>query len=159
MLNVILGGWTIAGIHRYQSGYPLPVLMNNTLPIFNDTLRPDLVPGQSPSAGISNADFDPGVDRIVNLDAFAAPPAFSFGSTPRAMDDLRQFPVLSESLSITKRLPPIGPTTIEIYGQVLNAFNRVRFANFDPDFSSVNFGRPLSTSLPRFIQRGMRVAF
>lgn len=157
--NAILGGWTIAGIHRYQSGYPLPILMNNTLPIFNMGLRPDLVSGQSPASGISNGSFNAANDRIVNLDAFAAPAAFTFGSTPRAMDDLRQFPVLSESLSISKRLPRIGPVAIEVQGQLMNAFNRVRFANFDPNFSSVNFGKARSTSLPRYLQLGVKVTF
>jgi hypothetical protein len=157
--SAILGGWTIAGIHRYQSGYPLPILMNNTLPIFNLGLRPDLVSGQSPSSGISNANFDPANDRIVNLAAFAAPAPFSFGSAPRAMDELRQFPVLTESLSISRRLPRIGPMTIEVQGQLMNAFNRVRFANFDPNFSSVNFGKARSTSLPRYLQLGVKVTF
>lgn len=157
--SAIFGGWTIAGIHRYQSGYPFPVQMNNTLPIFNTALRADLVSGQSPSSGISNGAFNPATDRIVNLEAFAAPAPFSFGSAPRAMDELRQFPVLTESLSISKRLPRIGPASIELQGQLMNAFNRVRFANFDPNYSSVNFGKARSTSLPRYLQLGVKVTF
>ena len=157
--NAILGGWTVSGIHRYQSGYPIPLMMTNSLPIFNRVLRPDLVSGVSPSSGISNGDFDPAVDRIVNLDAFAAPAAFSFGSTPRAMDDLRQFAVLSENLSFTKRLPEKGRVSMDFYVQVNNLLNRVRFANFDSNFSSATFGRARSTSLPRFVQLGARVSF
>jgi hypothetical protein len=98
-------------------------------------------------------------NRIVNLEAFAAPAPFSFGSAPRAMDELRQFPVLTESLSISKRLPRIGPASIELQGQLMNAFNRVRFANFDPNYSSVNFGKARSTSLPRYLQLGVKVTF
>jgi hypothetical protein len=157
--NALLGGWTVAGIHRYQSGYPIPILMTNSLPIFNRVLRPDLVSGVSPSSGVSNGDFDPAVDRIVNLDAFTAPAAYAFGSTPRAMDDLRQFAVLSENLAITKRFPPLGGMSIEFYAHVNNLLNRVRFVNFDNNFSSASFGRARSTSLPRFIQLGARVSF
>jgi hypothetical protein len=103
--------------------------------------------------------FNPATDRIVNLEAFAAPAPFSFGSAPRAMDELRQFPVLTESLSISKRLPRIGPASIELQGQLMNAFNRVRFANFDPNYSSVNFGKARSTSLPRYLQLVVKVTF
>jgi hypothetical protein len=37
--------------------------------------------------------------------------------------------------------------------------NRVRFANFDSNFSSATFGRARSTTLPRFIQLGTRLSF
>ncbi|HEU0119157.1 MAG TPA: TonB-dependent receptor, partial [Bryobacteraceae bacterium] len=58
--KAMLGDWTISGIHRYQSGFPLQLSMNNLLPIFNRVLRPDLVAGENPASGISGADFDPG---------------------------------------------------------------------------------------------------
>jgi hypothetical protein len=64
------------GIHRYQSGYPLQLSMNDLLPVFNRVLRPDLLAGVDPSSGLGNGDFDPGRnDRITNARAFASPVA------------------------------------------------------------------------------------
>ncbi|MBI3209390.1 MAG: TonB-dependent receptor, partial [Candidatus Solibacter usitatus] len=34
-----LGGWSISGVHRYQSGNPIPLFMSNSMPIFNRVQR------------------------------------------------------------------------------------------------------------------------
>jgi hypothetical protein len=47
----------------------------------------------------------------------------------------------------------------EIQSQFFNAFNRHRFVNFEPNFSSPNFGAARGTNLPRFIQLGAKVTF
>lgn len=48
---------------------------------------------------------------------------------------------------------------IEIESQFFNAFNRYRFVNFEPNFSSPNFEATRGTNLPRFIQLGAKVTF
>lgn len=161
--KVLLGDWTVSGIHRYQSGYPLQLSMNNLLPIFTRVLRPDLVANQNPSSGIQNEDFDPGrSDRIVNRAAFASPVAgntFRLGNMGPTLNVLRQFPVLQEDFVLTKRFSVRERAMFEIQSQFFNAFNRHRFVNFEPNFSSPNFGATRGTNLPRFIQLGAKVTF
>ncbi|MFN7919675.1 MAG: TonB-dependent receptor [Bryobacteraceae bacterium] len=158
-----LADWTISGVHRYQSGYPLQISMNNLLPAFNRVLRPDLVAGQSPSSGIGSGSFDPGRDnRITNPRAFASPVVggvFRFGTMAPTRGDLRQFPVLQEDFVLTKRFALGEKARLEVQGQMFNAFNRHRFVNFEPNFSSPNFGATRGTNLPRFIQLGGKMTF
>lgn len=156
--GVLLGGWAISGILRYQSGFPIPIFMNNTLGIFNQRLRPDAVAGQKPASGISNGDFNP-ADRRINLNAFTAPAPFRLGTAPPTSQELRTFPVLNEDFSLTKETRIRENFRLETYGQFFNAFNRHRFHTFENNFSSASFGRARSVSLPRFIQLGMRVRF
>ncbi len=161
--KALLGDWTFSGIHRYQSGYPLQISMNNLLPIFNRVLRPDLIAGSTPNSGIGNEDFDPGRgDRVTNARAFASPVqggVFRFGSMGPTRGDLRQFPVLQEDFVLTKRFAVKERANFEIQAQFFNAFNRHRFVNFEPNFSSPNFGATRGTNLPRFIQLGAKMTF
>jgi len=137
--------------------------MNNLLPIFNRVLRPDLLAGANPSSGLSLSDFDPGMNsRITNTSAFASPvvgPNFRFGTLGPTRGDLRQFPVLQEDFTVTKRFLIREPLRMELQVQVFNAFNRHRFVNFEPNFSSPNFGATRGTNLPRFIQLGAKFTF
>ena len=161
--KTVLGDWTVSGVHRYQVGYPLQVSMNNLLPTFNRVLRPDLLAGANPSSGISNGDFDPGKgSRITNAAAFASPVSggnFRLGSMGPTRGDLRQFPVIQEDFVVTKRFAVREQVRFEIQAQMFNAFNRHRFVNFEPNFSSPNFGATRGTNLPRFIQLGGKVTF
>ncbi|MBC7927621.1 MAG: TonB-dependent receptor [Bryobacteraceae bacterium] len=159
LVRALARGWSVSAVHRYQSGTPLQLLMNNTLPLFNRVLRPDVVAGAKLSSGIGNADFQPSTDRIVNRAAFAAPGAFRFGNSAPTYASLRNFPVLQEDLAVTKQVRIKESLSLEIYGQAYNALNRHRFANFDTNFSSAGFGQARSTNLPRFIQLGMRIKF
>jgi hypothetical protein len=155
----LIGGWSVAGVHRYQSGMPLSLSMNNNLPIFNRVLRPDRVSGQEAGTGISNADFNPNRDRAINLNAFAVPAPFHFGTAPPTIQDLRTFAVLNEDFSLIKITPLTERFSLENYGQFINAFNRHRFTGIGTNFSNSTFGLVSGTSLPRFIQVGMRLRF
>ena len=159
LVRNMAGGWSLSGVHRYQTGTPLQLTMNNTLPLFNRVLRPDLLSGQNASSGISNADFQPNTDRIANLNAFAVPGAYRFGTAPPTTGGLRNFNVLHEDLALTKQTTLHERLSLEIYGQAYNVLNRHRFANFDTNYSSASFGRPRAVSLPRFIQLGLRLRF
>ncbi len=157
--GMLLGGWTVSGILRYQSGFPIPISMNNTLGIFNQRMRPDIVTGQDPVTDIKNGDFVPTIDRRISLSAFAAPAPFRFGTAPPTSGDLSTFSYLNEDFSLTKETRISEKVRLETYGQFFNAFNRHRFHTFDNNFSSASFGRPRGVSLPRFIQLGMRLRF
>lgn len=133
--------------------------MNNTLPIFNNSLRPDLVNGVTPATGISLRDFNPRSDRVIKPSAFVAPAAFQFGNAPKALNGVRNFPVLNENVSLIRKINFTERLTAQIYGQVLNLFNRHRLTGIGGNFSAANFGAVSGASNPRFIQLGLRVSF
>jgi hypothetical protein len=150
------GGWMISGIQSYQGGTPLGIYMTNSLPIFNRVLRPDVVPNVSQS--ISGA-CNPDASCIVNKSAFSAPANYGFGSSSPTYSNLRNYAVLSENISLTKETQFGEHLHWSLYGQVLNTFNRHRFAGINPNFSSTSFGAPSSVSNPRQIQLGTRIQF
>lgn len=56
--------------------------------------------------------------------------------------------------------PPVTTwRQVPVLREDFNAFKRHRFVNFQPNFSSPNFGRTRGTNLPRFIQLGVSVRF
>lgn len=152
-------GWSLSGVHRYQSGNPLPISMQNTLPIFNRVLRPNRVSGQAAATGISLGSFDPNQDRVINPAAFTAAAPFSFGDSAPYLQDLRNFSVLSEDFTAMKATPITERVTTELVAQFINAFNRHRFSEVDGNFSNPSFGRIRSASFPRFIQLALRLRF
>jgi len=158
-LRSVAGGWTIAGVHRYQSGTPLQIVSDNNLPLFNYVQRPNLVAGQDPQNHISAGDFNQATDRLINLAAFTAPAPFTVGNAPPTLGDLRNFPVLQEDLAITKRISLGEHWHVDLYGQAFNLFNRQRFTGIVTNFSSASFGKATGSSLPRFIQLGGKVSF
>ncbi len=155
----LVEGWSLSGIHRYQSGNPLPILMQNNLAIFNRVLRPDRLNGQNAATGVSASGFEPDRDRLINPSAFAAPAPFRFGTSAPYIQDLRNFTVLAEDLSLIKTTRVTEKVSTEIVAQFINAFNRHRFGEVDGNFSNASFGRVKSASFPRFIQLGARIRF
>src|SRR5690606_25034233 len=69
VLGKVVGGLQFTGIHQYQSGRPVVLTANNTLPLFNSALRPDAIPGVDKALDVSN----PLADRWINPAAFNAP--------------------------------------------------------------------------------------
>jgi hypothetical protein len=160
LTNAFVGGWTLSGVERYQSGFPLALVMSsNALPIFNYYQRPNLVAGVDPSSHISNHDFKPGTSNIFNLAAFAAPGNNSFGNARPTYSNLRNFPVLTEDVQLTKQTQLTEKLTWSFYAQAFNPANRHRFAGFGTAYGASNFGQPNATTAARSLQFGTRFAF
>ncbi|MPY91228.1 MAG: hypothetical protein GEU99_25370 [Luteitalea sp.] len=157
--GTLTGGWQLGAILRYQSGTPLPITMSNTLPLFNAAQRPDVVAGETRATGISNADFEPGRDSVISRSAFAVPNPFTFGNAAPTYGDLRNFPVLNEDFILLKNTQISQRFSLETNVQVINAFNRHRFATINTNFSNAAFGQPTATSLGRIITIGMKLRF
>ncbi|MCU0226857.1 MAG: carboxypeptidase-like regulatory domain-containing protein [Bryobacterales bacterium] len=153
------GGWQLSGIHRYQSGVPLSIFTTNTLPIFNRVLRPDAVPGVDRPTGISLGDFQPGIDRRINPDAFTLPGAFRFGTAAPTYNDIRNFPVLNEDFSLIKNTRITESTSIELSTQFINALNRHRFADINVNRNTPLFGQASGSNLGRIITLGAKIRF
>ncbi|HEV2764543.1 MAG TPA: TonB-dependent receptor [Pyrinomonadaceae bacterium] len=168
VVNTILGGWQVGGIHRYQSGLPLVISYNNGGAVeflnysgLNGNLRPNLT-GQP-----IFTDEDPNGTsfRLVNRNAFAPPPAFNagpalvvngalnpdyrpyyqnplrfFGTAPPVLDFARALPFRSENFSLLKKIDLRETWKLELRGEFFNLFNRHRYFGPDSNLDSPNFG-------------------
>jgi hypothetical protein len=158
VLNAFVGGWQISGTNRYQSGYPLGIGVNNTLPIFSGQ-RPVCLAGVDPYASY-NGSFDPGKDVYLNSAAFANPTPFTFGNCARTMPNLRGFPFFNEDAALSKHFRFGERFDAELRFEAFNVFNRVVFSNPDTNISDTGFGQVGSqANQPRLAQIGLHLRF
>jgi hypothetical protein len=124
--NQLAGGWRIAMIQYYGSGFPMAVTTNAPLNIFNGVNRPN-VTGADWRAPVAGADFNPAVDKFLNPAAFVQPVG-ALGNAPRTNPDVRSFWNLSENLSLAKSTKLSKQVNMDIRLEAFNIFNRVIFA-------------------------------
>lgn len=156
--DALLGGWNLSVILSYQSGIPLRVTQNNQLALFNSSQRPNRVPGVDAGTDVSYSDFDPAVDRLLNQAAFA-PAGGSFGDAPPRLDDVREFGIRSEDLSLRKTLRFGDQLRSELNVQVFNLFDRPYWGTANVNHSASDFGRITTAGPGRFVQLGLKLYF
>ncbi len=148
----------MTGIAQYQVGRPIPLTANNTLPLFNSTLRPNVVPGVPLRASTSH--FDPAVDYWINPAAFQAPGLFTFGSAAREYANLRAPNFKNESVGLIKRTRLFERLDLTFRAEFFNVFNRVVFSAPNGNVSQATFGRVTGQSnTPRQGQVSLRLEF
>jgi hypothetical protein len=154
----VLGGWTVTGIAQYQVGRPIPLTLNNTLPLFNSTLRPNVVQGVPLQNHYDH--FDPAVDRWIDTAAFQAPAPFTFGSAAREYSNLRAPALKNESVGLIKRTLLTERVALTFRAEFFNVFNRVVFAAPASNVSNANFGTITGqANTPRQGQVSLRLEF
>jgi hypothetical protein len=186
-VNTILGGWQIAGIHRYQSGVPLVVVSTNSSGFLNTlgfsgfrgaVLRPNLTgtpiltgnnPGGTGFVVVNGAAFSPppNFEAPPTSDvtdpayrAYYADPSRFFGTAPAVFDDIRPFPFYTENFSLMKKTRITETVTFEIRGEFFNLFNRHYYGMPDNNISSGGFGTSsVINDSPRTVQVGGRLIF
>jgi hypothetical protein len=181
-VNVLVGGWKIAAVQKYQSGTALSVSSSNwNSGIFAgsqgatgaSSARPNIVSGQS--VGALHGKYVWGKSRILNQAAFVPAPNFTFGNAPKALG-IREFFNNSEDFNVTKAIPMFTERVhTDCRVEFFDLFNRHRFTNFDTSVScstsetqscnplvntNTNFGNASGLAYgPRNIQGSLRVAF
>jgi len=156
----IIGGWKLAGMHRYQSGRPLTIYMDNDLNefLYTWTKRPDKLR----DGGWRGGKFDPNKDNYLDLAAWANPGVFEFGNAPRTDPHVRGFPVHNEDVSIIKDTYFRGEKyRLRFEAQFGNLLNRTFFCTVNTNWSA---GSAFGTTggqcnIPRRIQLGLRFEF
>jgi hypothetical protein len=157
-LGKVMAGWTLTNIDQYWAGTPIVLTANNTLPLFNSTLRPNVVSGVPLEMSYSN--FNPAVDRYINPAAFAVPASFTFGSAARSYDSLRAPWNLNESVGAVKRMEITERVTLIFRAEFFNVFNRVVYGAPGSNVSLASFGVVSSQSnAPRQGQMALRLEF
>jgi hypothetical protein len=103
IVNKIIGGWGFSGMHRYQSGRPLGITMDNDLGefLYTWTKRPNKLK----DGGWTGGKFDPNKDKYLDYTAWANPGALEFGNAPRTDGYVRTFAVFNEDVSIIRDQP------------------------------------------------------
>ena len=162
--NVFIGGWQVAGINTYQSGYPLATTSPNwDSGIFAGNLcggcsRPNVVPGaQFEGNGTGNKGFVFGQSRRLNPAAFVPAPNFTFGNAPRALN-VRQFATLDEDLSVAKMMSVRRLTTM-FQIEFFDVANRHVFNGFNTAAGTPGFGQATSTSGNRTVQAELKFTY
>ncbi len=154
----VLGGWMVTGIAQYQVGRPIPLTANNTLPLFNSALRPNVVLG----VPLQNtfAHFDPAVNSWINAAAFQVPAAFTFGTAAREYANLRAPGFKNESVGLSKKTLLAERVSLTFRAEFFNVFNRVIFAAPASNISAANFGKISGqATAPRQGQVSLRLEF
>jgi hypothetical protein len=165
-VDAVLGGWTLSGSLRYQSGAPLQIWAIN--PFAGAVLGySEYAPGvyanwngQNPYGHTDLSSFNPATDRYLNPAAFSSPGLFTFGNTPRYMGGVTAPWLKQESLSLRKAFKLTERLKVELGADAVNPFNIVRWGSpstlvVDP----TSFGKITSTQGARQMQINMSVAF
>ena len=164
LMNGILGGWQISGIHTMRSGRTVnlryntsgPTAVTSGLPTFlgGVNLRPNLI-------GDPMAPEDQrSIDNYFNPANIVLPPATApFGNAGRNI--VRGYPFYQLDLGIQKRfaLPFRNGGWIEIRAEGFNVLNKTNFGLPNGDRNSGAFGTIRSTFQARQMQFAAKVSF
>jgi Carboxypeptidase regulatory-like domain len=147
MLAHIVGGFRLNGIVTLRSGLPLVIRgANNGL-----ADRPNLV-GDPELA-------EQTLTRWFNTGAFAPPPPFTFGNTPRTLSSPRGPGFASVDLSVTRDIAVSKTSSLQLRAEFFNLFNRVNFNQPNTNFLSGEFGQITSAGDPRRVQFAVKMYF
>jgi hypothetical protein len=151
VVDKVVGGWSVSGVQRYESGQPLAFGCATGVPAYADCIRYDQIAGStifSPAWTGKSGSFVPvnstgttGIPIFNPVDTLAGGvnPAFddpnstanlttrgsyAFGTMPRVLGTVRMSPYLSEDFNLLKRTRIGEGKDILLQVSALNAFNR-----------------------------------
>jgi hypothetical protein len=158
VLSHVLGGWRLAGIQVYSSGFPIALGRNNPLPLFNAIDRPVIDTYEGWRAPIAGAKFDPNVDRFLKPVNQFPTQTVGFGNATRFNPKVRSFWDKTENVSVAKSFRITESTRIDLRGEAFNIFNRTIFGTGSTSLNAGNFGQVTSqANNPRQMQVGLKI--
>jgi hypothetical protein len=153
----LVGGWRLSAIQAYNTGFPIGVTSNGTLPIFNGANRP-LVTTYDWRAPVSGSSFDPNKDKYLDASVFPIQPVGILGNAPRKNSKVRVFPTLNENVSLAKTFSVTERLRVDVRAEAFNVFNRVVFGGPQTSLNSSTFGVISSqANSPRQMQGGLKL--
>ena len=153
-----LGGWQVAAIGSYQSGFPVVIVQdNNNSGLFGSFQRPNLVAGQDPKTSGSTEDR---LSRWFNPAAWTAAAPFTFGNAPRT-DTRARTPIKRNwDIAFQKNQRLSERFTLQLRAEIINAFDDPNFLGPATRFGRSDFGQITQVGgFPRLLQWMARVQF
>jgi hypothetical protein len=163
--RALLNGWTVTGMHRFQSGSPLVFTMGTDV-AQNGILQPN---GQyallAPGAGADDVrrDHSSRADMIAayfNTAAFVPLAQVPRGIYGDAQRGLIYGPAdASTDLALMRYLTLASDVRLQLRAEFFNAFNQVNFNNPNTTLSSSTFGRITGAGPGRVIQLAAKLVW
>ena len=157
-LDLLVGGWSVGAVAEARTGTPLsPVMLTNTTNSFSDGERPDVVGLWQLPAGRTTQQQ---IAEWFNVKAFAAPPAYVFGTAGRTFGVGPGLENVDTSLLKDFRLTE--RFVMQFRAEALNVLNHPNFANPNTVFGSAAFGQITSIvagNQSRILQLGLHLSF
>ena len=167
--NPVLGGWQLAAIHNYSSGFPVSVSESglNTPPGFASGIRPDVVSGQPLTVGSASQKVDvQNPTQWLNPDAFAPSPSTAAGTPLRVGTAPREFPTLRGPATLSETFRIAKKFTFHKEGQYFelgatmsNPLKRTFATINDTTVGDSSFGTLLQAGGDRVLQLSGRIEF
>jgi hypothetical protein len=149
-LDLMLGGWAIEGITRYQTGAPVNVLLGQDRANVGSTMqRPNVI--RDPNTGPRTP------ERWFDTGAFQMPAPFTYGNAGAFIvdsDGRRNWDV-----SLAKQFQLSERGRLEARAELFNISNSVAMGDPNSQFSSPSFGQVSSATAARQIQVALRFRF
>ena len=147
----VLGGWSISGVQRYESGQPIALGCATGVPGYTGCIRFNHVGGQSlytsQWSGGNHDTVDPtslAIGPVFNDSAFSDPNSstrlaqpgagYQFGTFDKVSGAMRMTPYLSEDFNLLKRTKFTESKDLLLQVSFINAFNR-HIWNRPPDLN------------------------
>jgi hypothetical protein len=155
----VVGGWSLAGILRYEAGRPLQITMNNNLGgfLFNSEKRPNKV---GSGKGDTSRGMIPSKDLYLLSSGWADPGPLKFGNEPRTDPSISGFPNYEEDLTLIKDIKLYHEDTFRIEVEDSNAFNRHTWCDPNTFWGGSGFGQVSGQcNFPRRIEFAGKLRF
>jgi hypothetical protein len=158
--NLLLGGWTLSSIISIESGFPVIVTdNNNNLNLFNRVQRSSLT-GADPLTDGSYTDRVSPPNTWLNPAAFVDTPAFTLGTIPRTLSDVRTPMRNNWDFVAAKDVRLGGNVRGEIKLEILNITNTVKVTGPNMITGQTTFGQITTQSgFMRLTQLMFRLSF
>ena len=150
-VEAIIGGWQVAGISTFKSGFPLAVgAANNNTNSFGGYQRPNVL--RNPTLE------QPTVTRWFDTTAFVQPAPFTFGNAARTLPYLRAHGTNNFDFNVQKYWGLWREQTrVQLRSEFFNLFNRPSFYTPRGLFGDPSFGQVFQALPARSIQFGLKL--
>jgi carboxypeptidase family protein/TonB-dependent receptor-like protein len=156
--NYVVGGWKIAAIHTYESGYPISINCGGgyTSGIFNPACYVNVNSGVSRS--YTNTSSNYGAIYAFNPAAFSQPASYTLGTNAR-ITNIRVQNNLDEDVSLEKALAIYERLHAVLRLEAFDVLNRHRFTSIDNTVTDPGFGTWNGVGGNRSMQISLRLNF
>ncbi len=156
--DVFVGGWSVAAVSSYQSGFPAAIVQNNNNSrLFGSSQRPNLVAGADPKTSGSTTSR---LGGWFNPAAWTEAPPFTFGNSPRTNTRVRTPFKKNWDIAFQKNQRLTERFNLQLRAELINALNDPNLLGPVVLFGRSDFGLVNQVGgFPRLLQVMARVHF